>query len=339
MRMRDGELLEAAADLARQAGRAPPLRLDALKGGNNNRVFRVDRADGEPLVLKSYFSDPRDPRDRLGAEWSFVTYAWQRGVRTVPEALAHDKTRHLGLYGWLPGRKLAAGAVTAEHVAAAMDFIVAVNGPPREPLALAPGSEACFSLAQHAGTVERRVLRLAVIDEGTPHRHEAETLIRDALVPAWHRVRARFEAETRSSPELAADLSPADLVVSPSDFGFHNALVHGGRIGFLDFEYAGRDDPAKLVCDFFCQPEVPVSTAFFPQALARLVDGLGLAERDVQRTALLLDLYRIKWACIILNPFLPVGAARRAFARTEEHAERCAAQLARAEAKLAELGT
>ena len=26
--------------------------------------------------------------------------------------------------------------------------------------------------------------------------------------------------------------------------------------GFIDFEYAGWDDPSKLICDFFCQPAV-----------------------------------------------------------------------------------
>ena len=54
-------------------------------------------------------------------------------------------------------------------------------------------------------------------------------------------------------------LSPDDCCLSPSDFGFHNALVDDdGQVTFLDFEYAGRDDPAKLVSDFFCQPEIPV---------------------------------------------------------------------------------
>jgi hypothetical protein len=49
---------------------------------------------------------------------------------------------------------------------------------------------------------------------------------------------------------------------------------------------------------------------------------------------MLLNAYRIKWACIILNDFLPLGDARRAFADEGDRAARCAAQLAKAEAKL-----
>jgi len=54
-----------------------------------------------------------------------------------------------------------------------------------------------------------------------------------------------------------AQALPADeTCLSPSDFGFHNALVDpSGALSFLDFEYAGRDDPAKPVSDFFCQPK------------------------------------------------------------------------------------
>jgi hypothetical protein len=52
---------------------------------------------------------------------------------------------------------------------------------------------------------------------------------------------------------------------------------------------------------------------------------------------MLLDAYRIKWTCIILNDFLPLGAARRAFADAGAWAARCASQLAKAEAKLAGL--
>jgi hypothetical protein len=73
--------------------------------------------------------------------------------------------------------------------------------------------------------------------------------------------------------------------------------------------------------------------------VARLADGLALDEKGRARCAMLLDAYRIKWACIILNDFLPLGDARRAFADEGSRAARCAAQLEKAEAKLSGLPT
>ena len=332
------ELLSVAGRLVANAGRAELVRLEQLAGGRNNRVFRLELADGERLILKSYFADPRDPRDRLGTEWRFLTYVFARGVRVVPEPVAADQEHHLGLYGFIPGRKLTVRELAATHVDAAADFLLAVNAPSREPGAFPPGSEACFTLAQHLATVERRLARLETLDPEAPLRDTAMRFILMRLAPAWHTIRARIEHEAEAiGLALDATLDLSETCVSPSDFGFHNALVTADHVAFIDFEYAGRDDPAKLVSDFFCQPEVPVPIRFYDRFLERVASGLDLSERDRTRCRILLDAYRIKWMCIILNDFLPLGAARRAFADPTLRAERCAAQLAKAEERLSEI--
>lgn len=333
----DPALDDIAARLASAAGRGSVVGLTRLAGGRNNRVYRLDIAAGESLVLKRYFSDPRDPRDRLAAEWGFLQYAWSRGVRAVPQPLASDPVSLSGLYTFVPGRKLGVSELGAAQVDAAIDFVLAVNAPPRQPLALAPGSEACFSIAEHLETVERRVARLADLDSGVPHADNAQHFVAEVLLPAWKATRARIaEAATRAGLSLDRVLAPEACCISPSDFGFHNALVdRDGTVGFLDFEYAGRDDPAKLVSDFFCQPEIPVPLGYHAHFVSRLADGLGLDEAGRTRCRFLLDAYRIKWTCIVLNDFLPLGAARRAFADAGQWAARCATQLAKAKANVA----
>jgi hypothetical protein len=216
--------------------------------------------------------------------------------------------------------------------------VLAVNQRPRP--ALAPGSEACFSLAEHIATVERRVSRLATLDAAAPHAEEAQHLVTDKLFPAWTAVKARIaRGADAAGVAMNQELATEDCCLSPSDFGFHNALLDDeGKLTFLDFEYAGRDDPAKLVSDFFCQPEVPVPLALHAHFIDRMADGLGLDAAGIARCRLLLDAYQIKWTCIILNDFLPLGAARRAFANSRAWAQRCAEQLAKAKAKLAGLG-
>ena len=333
----DAALLALAQRLAAQAGKATPTALTRLAGGRNNQVFRVDTEAG-PLVLKRYFTDARDSRDRLGAEWSFISHAWSRGVRVVPEPMACDRAAQAGLYSFVEGRKLTAAELAPAHVDAAIDFVLAVNAPPRP--TLAPGSEACFSLAEHIATVERRVARLAALDADVPHVSEARQFVATRLQPAWAEVKATI-LRGAAAEGLALDAAiPADQVcLSPSDFGFHNALIDDqGKLTFLDFEYAGRDDPAKLVSDFFCQPEVPVPLAAHEHFIDRLADGLGLDAASVARCRLLLDAYQVKWTCIILNDFLPLGAVRRAFADTGAWAQRCAVQLAKAEAQLGLIG-
>jgi hypothetical protein len=333
----DPALHAVAGRLASMAGRGPVAFLSRLAGGKNNQVYRAEIEQGQPLVLKRYFSDPRDPRDRLAAEWEFLQFAWSRGERAIPQPLASDPASSTGLYTFLPGRKLSVSELGTAQVDAAIDFVLAVNATPRDPLALAPGSEACFSLAEHVDTVERRVARLRDLDPQAPHADEARRFVTKVLLPAWNAARRRIaDAAANAGFSLNGNLAPEDCCFSPSDFGFHNALAdEAGRLKFLDFEYAGRDDPAKLVSDFFCQPEIPVPLGYHAHFVKRLADGLRLDEPGRARCQILLDAYRIKWTCIILNDFLPLGAARRTFANAGKWAERCATQLAKAEANVA----
>lgn len=328
--------LALAQHLSSEAGLPSPHRLDRLTGGKNNRVFQVD----DDRVLKLYHWDPRDPRDRLQAEWTFLSYAWDRGIRSIPQPLARDPDAHAGLYGFIPGRRLPPAELTERHVSAALEFILAVNRAPRDLAGFAPGSEACFSLRQHIATIDRRVSRLDGLDPNAPERASAEALVRDVLQPAWVSVRAAIEnGAGLAGLDLDAAIGTPAQCISPSDFGFHNALADGDTVRFIDFEYAGRDDPAKLVCDFFCQPEVPVPLSYMLGFVDGLATGLSLDAAFAARSHLLLDGYRIKWTCIILNDFLPIGAARRTHADLAQTAARCAAQLARARAKLADIGT
>ncbi|MGY4287243.1 hypothetical protein ACVWXO_006463 [Bradyrhizobium sp. LM2.7] len=331
----DETLLALASHLTESAGQGKARALSRLAGGKNNQVFRVETAASRPLVLKRYFTDPRDPRDRLRAEWDFLQHAWSRGIRAIPEPLACDAAAHAGLYSFVEGRKLSASELKPAHIDAAIDFMLAVNVPPRA--SLAPASEACFTLAEHVATVERRVARLATLDPDAPHVSEAQLFVSMRLLPAWNAVESRLAIDARAAGlSMDEPIGADDRCLSPSDFGFHNALVDGtGGVTFLDFEYAGCDDPAKLASDFFCQPEIPVPLTYHATFIARMADGFGLDEKGEARCRMLLDAYRIKWSCIILNDFLPVGAARRAFADAGAWATRCAAQLAKAETQLA----
>lgn len=336
----DTEDLALARVLCREAGVGEPRSVARLAGGRNNRVARVDLADGSRVVLKRYHHDPRDSRDRLGAEWSFLAYAAARGIAAVPRPLARRAKSQAALYSFVEGRKLGIGEVEATHVEAALDLVRRLNAPPRMPSRLAPGSEACFTLGNHLATIDRRVARLGAIASEAPLAEAARALVADRLAPRWVAMREQIERDAAAQGlGLATPIAEGETCISPSDFGYHNALINdAGLLTFIDFEYAGRDDPAKLVCDFFCQPEVPVPLAHFDRFAEGVAAALDLSDAANARMRLLLDAYRIKWTCIMLNDFLPMDAARRAFADQGARAERCRTQLFKAGTALAAIG-
>jgi hypothetical protein len=313
-------LIELLDGLTPDPPQPSDLQFLALPGGANNRVFKLRVETGSyttTFVLKSYFSHPDDSRDRLGHEFSFLSYVWSHGIRSIPQPLASDPQQHLALYEYLPGRKLSQNEVTSARVEEAFDFYESINSfryvDPASNLPRA--SESCFSIDEHIQRVDSRVRRLSLIDCVDDSSRKASKFVVEKLVPGWNELRAAVVSE--SGTNLRHDISNANPAISPSDFGFHNALLEGARLRFIDFEYAGIDDPAKTVCDFFCQPELPAPSAAW-EAIVKRVTAMFPEDPALDfRIRLLLPVYQIKWCCILLNEFLPTGSARREFSAND----------------------
>ncbi len=193
-------------------------------------------------------------------------------------------------------------------------------------------SEACFSLLEHLKCVAERVRRLERVEAGDPIDQEAVKFIRKSLIPAWTEVADRVRRSAHADwVALDEAISRRAWRLSPSDFGFHNALTTAdGRTRFFDFEYAGWDDPARMVCDFFCQPAVPVPLDYLDRFAASVSADSEEPDATLARIRLLFPVYRIKWCCILLNDFLLGGDRRRRFALSGDAQERKARQLAKA---------
>jgi hypothetical protein len=288
-----------------------------LCGGANNRVYRVDTELG-PLLLKVYFQHPADPRNRLVSEFCFSHFAWSVGLRCLPKPIAADVKNHLGLYEFVSGRLLEAPQVTRKLILEALHFFCELNRSRNRPEAaqLPQASDAYFSFTGHLQCVENRLRRLSEIGDKSIIDQEASRFVRNALIPTWRRVsRSVCDMAAKLDISLEDELPEAQRCLSPSDFGFHNAIMsEDGSVRFIDFEYAGWDDPAKMVSDFFCQPKVPVSMENYDMFVRHTAQPFTDSETHQRRCLLMLPVYRVKWCCIMLNDFLAVDSQRRRFA-------------------------
>lgn len=317
-------LTDAVRGLLGQIGISGTFHVVPLVGGGNNRVFRIDTGS-RSFLLKSYFRHPGDTRDRLGTEFAFLTFSWKHGLRCVPQPLARDPAQGLGLYEFLAGRPMQASDVTSSAVEQAIAFYQELNRHQAEADHLPPGSEACGCLADHLHSVDRRLARFASWTPTTAGERAAQSFVQHELVPRWQAERGRHVEDASAFP-------PELRCLSPSDFGFHNALVDDeGKLHFVDFEYAGWDGTSKLACDFFCQPALPVALSHLPALVAAMFADSTRAEIETHRIQGLLPVYRYKWVAILLNDFLRTDDERRRFARPHEDVEeRRASQLAKA---------
>jgi hypothetical protein len=313
-----------------------PDSVTRLAGGANNVVARVD-VEGKPLLAKLYFTHARDPRDRLGTEFGVLEFLWRNGVRCVPEPLRMSREDNLGLYEFVAGTRVAPGQVTAADVTQLVELLAAMWRLRVEAGAekLPPASEAAFTLNGYWANVERRLHRVRAALAGRPEVAPVSEFVERELVPLAAAVRRFLETKSvELGVGLDVELPLAQRTLSPADHGFHNVLRGAdGRLTFLDFEYAGWDDPAQTLANALLLPEVPLPpehrAAFVGGLLARLDGAVGVRER----LRLTYPMLALKWSLIMLNEFLPVAGERRSFAGANADARR-ASQLAKARRQL-----
>jgi hypothetical protein len=290
----------------RRQGIRGPVALNPVLAGRNSRVTRVSNPEGI-WILKQY--DPATTGasgawDRLGTEFGFLEYLEGEGLGLVPRPLGVDRRLGIALYSFLPGERLA--TVSDDHLQQAARFILAINRtPPTDKAGAIHGAaDACIHWNDHLSLVGSRMTALRMMQPGSAVETAAAAMVENRLVPLWETIRRSLRAR------VAVDPTPAPIL-SPSDFGFHNALLHDGVLSFVDFEYAGWDGPVKLICDFLCQPAIPVDPARAHLFIDTLVEGSpkfhGLREL-VHRW---LPAHRLKWCCILLNEFRPAYLRRR----------------------------
>ncbi len=302
---------------ARAAFGAAPEWVARLPGGANNLVFRV-RAAGRDVLAKAYFTHPGDPRDRLGAEYGMLEFLWRHGVRCVPEPLFADRAGGVGLYAFVAGARPLPETIVWADVAQLADLLAAMwrlrtrAGAARLPA----GSDSAFSIGGFLDNVGGRLRHALRGLEAPGSDPAARAWVQDVLRGGWRRVRAFVEdGARRAGLDPAAPLAPGRRTLNPADHGFHNALrAPDGRLTFLDFEYAGWDDPAQMLCNACLQPAVPIPEALQRPFVGRVVRAMGSDRALAARLKILYPVFGFKWCLIMLNEFLPVSRERRRFA-------------------------
>jgi hypothetical protein len=331
------EMPRRAAAAAAKLGGRPVLKVIPAGKSGNNRTYRVDFDDGTTFALKSYSSQKADPRDRLGTEFSALSFLNRHDVDEVPRAIAMDPDPGYALYEWVDGSPVTTCNDADIDAAIAFtrrlyDLRVADDA-----AALSVASEACLSGAETLHQVDRRYRRLSEIAVEEP-------ALREFLVSRFEPVRTRVAEWVRDGYaglglEFETDLAVAKRTLSPADFGFHNAIRRpDGRLTFIDFEYFGWEDPVRLVAEFTQHPGMDLDPAM-AQRFHEGACGLFAADETFDdRLRLLYPALGLRWCMILLNEFLPERWFRRIYAGEKaDRAEVLDRQLGKARFRLSKV--
>lgn len=305
--------------ILRPMGFPPVERAERLVAGRNSRVHRLE-GGGRRVVVKQYFLDETGPSARQRREYRGLRFLWESGVRAIPEPLWNDVEQGVLVLSLIEGAPAASTPITKADIDEATDFLVTLREAAQRPDArdLDDATDAAFCLEDLIGGIDARIDRLA--REGRPPE-ALEPSLRELIEGALPRALAAA-AQPAEALMGGITLNVEARTLSPSDFGFHNAIRTKTGLAFVDFEHFGWDDPAKTIADFALHPGMDLARDLRAAFVEGMLDRFsrfdsGLAER----TRLLGPLYAVKWATILLNEFVPAAAARRSFASADTRGE------------------
>ena len=280
-----------------------------IEHGRNNQIYLIHQEKNK-WIVKKYYRHANDPRKRLENEFGFLSFLKNNDVIQIAEPIAFDNKQNMGLFSHLSGEL--PKAINGNFVNQACDFIKKINELRNEKSAkyLPEASEACFSIISHINCVKKRFAQLINIVPNSIIQKEVLAFVKSSLLNSFNKITEEI-VEKCSEEKLQQTLPYEFRIISPSDFGFQNTLVKNNTLYFLDFEYAGWDDPAKLICDFGCQPEMPIKDEYLQVFKNSFLTWLVDAEDLINRSEIMMPLYRLKWCCIMLNEFNSVGRDRR----------------------------
>lgn len=264
---------------------------------------------GETYIAKFYPETNLEGADRLDTEFASLGFLSNNGVKSIPIPVAADQASRCAIYKYVEGEPITPDLVTEGDIDRAAGFLSSLrqlNGSPGSSK-LPAASDSFFSLEEARTSLQGRLKRLNTAQGPAPQYSRLRNFLGGDYLEALNQIIdwCRETADDRSIG-WDANLAPVERTLSPSDFGFHNALREpGGGIVFLDFEYFGWDDPAKMISDFLLHPAMELEQTNKQRFVNEILGGFLDFPRLAQRLEIVYPLSGLKWCLIILNEFLP----------------------------------
>ena len=269
-----------------------------LQGGINNRVFRCGEAHNQ-WVIKGYSPLEPDQRDRMQAEVDFLRYSAEVAPNFTPKLIHSDPELRCVVLEYIEGRHFSEGvAPLPEEIEKAVTFFKRLNEKKilSEKAIKIDAADGFLSLSNQIKNIKSRLSCMNWDHLQHDHILPFKSLVKELQIEI-----ELTEQSTNYQIEIGNVVDSIDQqerCVSPSDFGFHNAIITKNGVVFIDFEFAGWDDPAKAIVDFVLQPRIPIKCGVSP-----LLATIAPTKKKIvqQRCHFIMPILRLKWACIMIG--------------------------------------
>ena len=271
-----------------------------IQEGRNNKVFLFNKKN-KKIIVKKYKKNFLTKYNRFYTEKFFLEFLERKKIYNVPKIICFDKNEMTIYLTFIDGKQIK--KVKKKHLISCLTFLKKINFKTSHiNFKFQTASDACFSINDHINTCKIKITKLIkkFKNKNTIKSKKILFFLENQIIPSFQKVNR--EANIRfSKNEIRKKLDKNNMILSPSDFGFHNIILKKNNLFFIDFEYAGWDDPLKLICDFFLNPDYSISKADKKYFLDSFSYSFKRKLINIDNFRFVFKFHFLKWVCVILN--------------------------------------
>ncbi len=262
-----------------------------IKNGRNSKIFLYEN-EKKKFVVKLYKNQSRLKREKL-----FYEFLKINNIKFTPKLLSADVKNKLIIFSFIKGKKV--NKISDNDLKKLIQFLKNLNLTKFKNLPLA--IDGIKNRKNHLNLCQKKINDLKLIKNTKLINKVLIKFLNQTLFPRFELIKKNImDKEFKKYLKI---IENKYLIVSPSDLGFHNILKYKKDLYFYDFEYAGLDDPIKLICDFISQPDQQLSQL----QKNKFINNKLFFKYNIKDinflVKLFLPLHQIKWCCIMLNEF------------------------------------
>ena len=266
--------------------------------GINSLIVKLTHFDNQKSTLKIYPNFIEDKRNRLQNEVTFLKFCEANNLKNIPKVYYSNPKNNFTILSWIDGSKLKSSEnINLDEIA---NFFYLLNNPKLKKLDhIEYASEANFEIKETIKLINQ-ITRKKLIDlKKFSNNNDFYSWFNNFLIKDIYLTLKEVEDKF-----LFENLNyKHKRIISQSDVGFHNILLENKckNLFFIDFEYAGWDNPMKFISDWILQPD-----SFFQEQkplefFQPLVNSVILDANWKSNIRPYLLLYRLRWCLIISN--------------------------------------
>jgi len=279
--------------------------VEKLKGRGNSAIYKLHLSNSNKTALKIY--PEISFHDRLGSEFKSAEILKELNIKNVQRPVSFDSHLNIASYEWIEGDKVSTYGVKELKFALSFLGTLHKNSNAEQFTNFPMAADACSSGLDIERQIQRRLLQFDLLSE---KYSELEQFLKNEFKPIAKEIISWSKASWPRSPCYIEPIQKEQLILNPSDFGFHNSLrSQNENLIFHDFEYFGWDDPVKLISDFSHHAAMDLSKELEQIWFSEVSEIYG--KHLLGRLSAAWPLYGLNWCLIILNEFKDEVWSRR----------------------------